>query len=187
MMAAASDLAALTIRTFACAARHVRRTLQRAGLALLLAASALAPGLPAHAGEAAAGIVSRSLADIDYADVRDALAEAITEEGITAPVVSHFADMLARTADDLGHRADLYARAEILSFCSVGVAARLAAEAAENIALCPLSIAVYALPGTPRTVTLAYRAPMLESAGGDAARALLARIVARTARLVGRP
>lgn len=160
------------------------------GTALSLLLAATAPSLttlPAHAGERAAGIVSRSLADIDYADARDALAEAIAEEGIAAPVVSHFADMLARTADDLGHRPDLYARAEILTFCSVGVAARLAAEAAENIALCPLSIAVYALPGTPRTVTLAYRPPALASAGGDAARMLLARIVTRAASLVGQP
>ena len=181
--------AAQPARSGACIAGRARPALRSMALGLLLAASALFPGIGAitQASDHAAGIVVRSLEDIEYSDVRDALAQAIAEEGIAAPVVSHFADMLARTADDLGHRADLYAHAEILTFCSVGVAARLATEAAENIALCPLSVAVYALPGAPRTVTLAYRPPALESAGGDAARALLARIVVRAASLVGRP
>lgn len=176
--------------TASCALRPPTRThalLRRAALVLLVGAGLPSLAQPAAAGEAGAGIVRHSLADIDHADAREALAEAIAAEGIATPVVSHFAEMLARTADDLGHRADLYTHAEILTFCSVGVAARLAAEAAENIALCPLSIAVYALPAAPRTVVLAYRPPALESAGGDAARALLARIVARAASLVGRP
>lgn len=187
MKAGVPAVAAQAVRVCAWAASHARRALRGAALGLLLAAGALALTLPAHAGDSTGGIVSRSLEGIDYLDVRDALADAIAEEGIAAPVVSHFADMLERTAEDLGHRANLYAHAEILTFCSVGVAARLATEAAENIALCPLSVAVYALPGTPRTVTLAYRPPALESAGGDAARALLGRIVARAASLVGRP
>lgn len=189
MKHATRAIATQPARCSACTAGRARRALRSMALGLLLAASVLFPGLgpAAQASDRAAGIVARSLEDIDYADVREALAEAIAEEGIAAPVVSHFADMLARTADDLGHRANLYAHAEILTFCSVGVAARLATEAAENIALCPLSVAVYALPGAPRTVTLAYRPPALDSAGGDAARALLARIVARAASLVGRP
>nr|MBP9655144.1 hypothetical protein [Rhodocyclaceae bacterium] len=114
--------AAQPARSGACIAGRARPALRSMALGLLLAMSALSPGLAptAQASDHAAGIVARSLEDIDYADVRDALAEAIAEEGIAAPVVSHFADMLARTADDLGHRADLYAHAEILTFCSVG-------------------------------------------------------------------
>ncbi|MDX9887106.1 DUF302 domain-containing protein [Thauera sp.] len=153
---------------------------------LLLACSFLfAPA--AIAREPAADVVSRNFFEVDFADLRDALVEAIAEEGIATPVVSHFGDMLARTAGDLGHRPDLYAHAEILTFCSASVAASLATEAREHIALCPLSVAVYALPGAPRTVLIAYRPPAVDSAGGDAARALLARLVARAAKLVGHP
>ncbi|MBP8923292.1 MAG: hypothetical protein KBG35_07230, partial [Thauera sp.] len=103
--------AAQPARSGACIAGRTRRALRSMALGLLLAASALFPGIGAitQASDHAAGIVVRSLEDIEYSDVRDALAEAIAEEGIAAPVVSHFADMLARTADDLGHRADLYA------------------------------------------------------------------------------
>ena len=147
--------------------------------------AALARSADAHAPPA--GVVSRSFADLDFADLRDALAESIAEQGLAKPVVSHFGDMLTRTAGDLGHRADLYAHAEIFTFCSAALAARLAAEARGHIALCPLSIAVYALPEAPRTVFIAYRPPAVDSAGGEAARSLMAQIVARAAGLLGRP
>lgn len=172
---------------------HLRRrlramqTLLRPGLAMMLLACSLLLAPPAMAGEPAADVVSRQFPDIDFADLRDALVEAIAEEGIATPVVSHFGDMLARTAGDLGHRPDLYAHAEIFTFCSAALAARLASEARGHIALCPLSIAVYALPDAPRTVFIAYRPPAVDSAGGEAARSLMAQIVARAARLVGRP
>jgi uncharacterized protein (DUF302 family) len=163
------------------------RDLVCAGIGLLLVACVLVLAPAANAREPAAEVLSHSITDIDFTDVRDALVESIADEGIATPVVSHFADMLARTAGDLGHRPDLYADAEILTFCSAAVAARLAAESRAHIALCPLSIAVYALPEAPRTVTITYRAPAVNSAGGDAAQALMARIVARAASLVGRP
>ncbi|AWI75440.1 DUF302 domain-containing protein [Parazoarcus communis] len=113
-------------------------------------------------------------------DVSIALTDAIAEEGITAPSESHFGDMLARTAPELGHRADLYAEARIYTFCSAVVAAKLATESAHNIAHCPLSIAVYSLPADKGSVYLGYRRSV-DSAGGRAADALLARIAARTA------
>ncbi len=147
--------------------------------------AALAPA--ADAAPPPAGVVSRSFADLEFAAARDALAESIAEEGLATPVVSHFGDMLARTAGDLGHRPDLYAHAEIFTFCSAALAARLAGEARGHIALCPLSIAVYALPEAPRTVFIAYRPPAVDGAGGEAARGLMAQIVARAARLLGRP
>ena len=134
----------------------------------------------------ATGIHTRHFANIDFADLRDALAEAIAAEGISEPVISHFSQMLDRTAADLDHARGLYAAAEILSFCSAAVAARLATEAREHIALCPLSIAVHAQAGAPREVRIAYRPPAIDTPGGKAARELMARIVARAAALVGR-
>lgn len=158
----------------------LRRMAQRA-----IGAALLALGLAAQAGAQAEDIVTRHFDATAFADVREALAEAIAEQGIAQPVVSHFADMLDRTAVDLGHPRGLYAQAEILTFCSAGVAARLAVEAREHIALCPLSIAVYApADGRPGAV-IAYRPPRLDGAGGEAARALLRRIVARSAALLG--
>lgn len=165
----------------------VEQEFQRSVAHLFPAAEQAALARSAEAQMQPADVVSRSFAALEFSAVRDALLDAIADQGIAAPVVSHFAEMLARTANDLGHRPDLYAHAEIFNFCSAAIAARLATEARAHIALCPLSIAVYALPEAPRTVILAYRPPAVDSAGGDAAKALLARIVARAASLLGQP
>lgn len=141
-----------------------------------LAAFALMLPVTARAENSAVTAVAGATFD----DVSTALVDAIADEGIGAPSVSHFGTMLTRTAADLGHRPDLYADALIHTFCSAAIAARLAAESAHNIALCPLSIAVYRVPEAPHTVYLSYRrsAP---SPGGEAANALLQRIVQRAA------
>ncbi|CAM5334019.1 DUF302 domain-containing protein [Thauera mechernichensis] len=152
---------------------------------LAMALAVLTPGLAACADGNAEGIVTRHFAAVEFADAREALAEAIANEGIARPVESHFARMLDRTAADLGHAHGLYAEAEILTFCSAPVAAALVTEAREHIALCPLSIAVYTLREGEAAAVLAYRPPSLHGAGGDAARALMQRIVSRTARLLG--
>lgn len=159
----------------------VLRGLRRVAICCVLA---LAPA--ATLAGPTEGIMVEHFPGVPFADLREALADAIADEGLSAPVVSGFGAMLERTAPDLGHDPALYGDAEIFSFCSAGVAARLVAEAREHIALCPLSIAVYSLPQTPRDATLAWRPPTLDAPGGDAVRALLTRIVAGAARLVGR-
>lgn len=115
-----------------------------------------------------------------FDDVDAALVDAIADEGITPPTVSHFGNMLARTAPDLGHRANLYANARIYTFCSARAAAMLATESPHNIALCPLSIAVYEVPEQTGALFLSYRRS-IASAGGQAANALMGRIVDRAA------
>jgi hypothetical protein len=127
----------------------------RAGLLALLCCGTLAACRSTPPQPTADLVVIDVLAP--HATLRRALHEAIANAGLSAPEVSHFGAMLARTAADLGHPADLYAEAEIFSFCSAAVAARVAATAREGIALCPLSIALYSLPDTPRRSRLAYR------------------------------
>nr|NMF96200.1 DUF302 domain-containing protein [Aromatoleum toluolicum] len=129
---------------------------------------------------AADDIVVRELQPLAYLDARAALLDAFVDEGLAPPAVSQFGDMLARTAHDLGHRADFYAEAEIFSFCSAQVSGRMIAEDVRNIAQCPMTVALYTLPGRPRTVFLATRPPALQSPAGEFARALLRRIIERT-------
>ena len=181
-------LARTGTRTSAPAASPAHAVPGRLLRALRLAAAccALALASATSSSARAEGIVVVHFPGVPFADLREALADAIADEGLSAPVVSRFGAMLERTAPDLGHDPALYGDAEVLSFCSAGVAARLVAEAREHIALCPLSIAVYSLPHTPRDATLAWRPPTLDSPGGDAVRALMARIVTGAARLVGR-
>nr|WP_246265248.1 DUF302 domain-containing protein [Aromatoleum diolicum] len=125
-------------------------------------------------------VIVLELSPLAYGDARNALQDAMTDEGLAPPSISEFGQMLARTAKDLGHRADFYKQAEIFSFCSAQVSARMIAEDVRHIALCPLTIALYTLPGQAGTVFLAYRAPDLASPAGDFARAMLRRIAART-------
>lgn len=154
--------------------RFARALCASAGIALAVPASA--DGVPA--------IVTQPIPGIAYDHAREALEEAIAAEGLAAPVVSHFADMLARTAADLGHRENLYRHAHIYTFCTVAAAAQLAGEDPRRIALCPLSIAIYQLPGG-QEVTVAYRPTGLDSVGGEMASATQARIVARTLDILG--
>ena len=130
-----------------------------------------------------AGIITHTLESVPYDWAREALEEAIAAEGLAAPVISYFGDMLARTAKDLGHPATLYRDAHIYTFCSVSAAATLAVEAPEAIALCPLSIAIYSVEQD--RVVLAYRPLALGTPGGLAADQAMARIVAGTRAMLG--
>ncbi len=125
-----------------------------------------------------------TVSGVPYELAREALEEAIAAEGLAAPVVSHFADMLARTATDLGHPAELYRQAHIYTFCTVSAAAQLATENPAFIALCPLSIAIYQLPDED-AVQLAFRPTGLDSTGGKMASATQARIVSNTLSVLG--
>lgn len=155
--------------------------LARAGrflsLALLVAGCAT-PAPPSDSSDPS--IVVREVR-MHYADVREALEDAIRDEGLVAPTSSAFGAMLARTAADLGHAPNRYGEAEILSFCSARVSARLVAEDVRNIALCPLTIALYTLPQRPGIVFVAYRPPPGPTAGAAFARDMLERFVARAA------
>jgi len=154
--------------------RAARRLVGAALCAVAIAANSAGPD-----------VVLRELQPASYAAARDALEDALAAEGLAPASVSGFGAMLARTAPDLGHRPDLYREAEIFSFCSAQVAARMAAEDVRHIALCPLTVALYTLPDEATRVHLAYRRPGLDSPGGRLADALLARIAARTAAGLG--
>lgn len=150
----------------------------------MVAAALLVSGVVARAAD---DILVRELQPLAYTDARAALLDAFVDEGLAPPAVSPFGDMLARTAPDLGHRADFYDEAEIFSFCSAQVSGRMIAEDVRNIALCPMTVALYTLPGRPRTVFLAARPPALQSPAGEFARALLRRIAERTIDNAGLP
>jgi len=156
--------------------------LLRAGRSLVFA---LLTSAAFAVGAANPDVVVRELHPVVFADARDALEDALAEEGLPPATVSDFGGMLARTAPELGHRADLYREALIFSFCSARVAARMAAEDPQRIALCPLTVALYTLPADPQRVHLAYRAPGTDSPGGRLAAELLSRIAERTARALG--
>ena len=156
-----------------------------AALPLLTALLALSSAVPLPA-RADADIQQRVLSPSRYADAREALVDAIEAEGLVPSPPSRFGDMLGRTGPSLGQDAPVYADAEVMHFCSARIAWQLARENPLNVAQCPLSMAIYTLPGEPTTVHLAWRGAAGDSPGARAAEALLARIAAQTAENAGR-
>ena len=95
-----------------------------------------------------------------YEDVRDSLVAAIEGRGLVISYTAHIASMLDRTGKDIGDSRRIYGNAETFEFCSAAISRRMMAAAASNIVNCPYSVAVYALPGKPGKVYLAYRRPL---------------------------
>ena len=90
---------------------------------------------------------------------------AIEGRGLVINYVSHIGDMLERTGADIGATRQVFAKAEIIEFCSAGLSRQMMELDPHNIVLCPFAISVYTLPGETQTTWVAYRQP-----GGAAAR-----------------
>lgn len=92
-----------------------------------------------------------------YADVREAVEQAITGRGFVINNVSHVGDMLARTGKDLGDSKQVFVHAEALEFCSATVSRRMMETDPDNIVFCPYIISIYVVPQKPGEVRVAYR------------------------------
>lgn len=132
---------------------------------------------------AADDVVVRRIAGSDFSSAREALVEAIEAEGLVVGAVLPFNRMLERTAGVAGPVASPYAEAEIVQFCSSDLAWRMVGEEASQLALCPLSIALYRLAADPGPVVLAYRRPGNSTPGRIRAEELLRRLVERAGEL----
>lgn len=144
--------------------------------------AALSLGFAALAA-AAGEIAVREVPGGDYALVREALIEAIETEGLVVGTINKFDEMLARTRLERDADAGPYRAAEIVQFCSSRIAWQLAEEAPENLALCPMSIAIYVPRERPADVLIAWRSPGRGSPGRAAGDELLSRLVERTVEL----
>jgi len=119
----------------------------------------------------------------DFPSTREALIEAIEAEGLVVSASIPFNDMLARTAHDLARTASPFAHAQIIQFCSSVLAWQLLSEDVTQVALCPLSISVFATTAEPDKVILAYRLPGQATPARRKAESLLQRLVQRSAEL----
>lgn len=127
-----------------------------------------------------ARIIRHAIFPSDFSRAREALQDAIENQGLIVGPGSRFGEMLARTGPALGRPLPIYEQAEILSFCSATISWGLVEESPDNIALCPLTMALYTLPGEPRTVHLTYRDPGSASAGLRRAAELMRSIATAT-------
>lgn len=150
------------------------RPIPRAAAALALLAWLAGAAAPVNAGDPAAGspmIVYQT--EGDYAAVRDNLEFAILGQGLIVSGTLHVADMLERTAADLGFPEPAYGAAESLEFCSALLSQRMIQVHPANLAICPFTVSVYTLQAEPGKVFVAYRRPVLAGAGGEVEREIL--------------
>lgn len=131
----------------------------------------------AHADSA---VVRLFVEGSDFRSAREALYEVIEAEGLVVGSVLPFGRMLERTGNG---QANSYEDAEIIQFCSAGLAHRMVDEDAGQMVFCPLAIALYVTVADPGVVVMAYRAPGDASPARRQAGELLARLVERAGKL----
>ena len=95
----------------------------------------------------------------NFNDIRDNITMAIENRGLVVNYVSHIAYMLNRTGSDIGASKRIFEQAEIIEFCSASLSRQMMEADPHNIVLCPFAISIYALPGEPGKVWIAYRKP----------------------------
>lgn len=140
--------------------------------------------LPFSPVRAAEAIVTVEIEGSDFQSAHEALVEAIEAEGMVVGAVLPFGDMLERTARQAREReTGPYRRAELVQFCSAGLAHGMVGEDAAQIVFCPLSIAIYVPAAHPSRVVMAYRTPGNESPARAQAGELLGRLAAQAVRL----
>jgi uncharacterized protein (DUF302 family) len=105
----------------------------------------------------------------DFATVRDAVVSSVEGHGLKINHINHISDMLARTGKDLGASKEVYLNAEQIEFCSATLSRSMMEADANNIMVCPYSIAVYNLPAQPNTIYVSYRKPPVVKAADSQA------------------
>jgi len=94
-----------------------------------------------------------------FEDVRDDLKLAIEAKGLVIDYQSFVNRMLERTGKDVGSTRKLYIDARAFVFCSAALSRKTMEADPANMAICPYSIAVYAMADEPEKVYVSYRRP----------------------------
>ncbi len=118
------------------------------GLVLVVAAGG--------AGAQTPGVVIHSVKG-DFDDVKERVVMAIEARGMVLNYTAKIGDMLDRTGKDIGRDRPIYAKAELLEFCSSKLSRDAMEADARNIVFCPYAIAVYSIHRDPKKVYLSYR------------------------------
>lgn len=118
------------------------------------------------------GPIVHRVVEAAYEDVLFDLNEALTAQGLVKNYTAHVAEMLNRTAADVGATKTVYKNGDVVEFCSATLS-RAAMEAdPRNIALCPYSMFVYETVDNPGKIVIGYRKQL--GASSAASKAALA-------------
>jgi len=122
-------------------------------------ASVLWFALMAGAGDAGAqtpGVAIHSVKG-SFEDVKERVVMAIEARGMVLNYTAKIGDMLERTGRDIGRDRPIYAKAELLEFCSAKLSRDAMEADARNIVFCPYAIAVYSMQRDSKQVYVSYR------------------------------
>lgn len=154
-------------------------------LSRMVSAGLFVLGLALNSGVASAeenGVIVHFSIEGAYEDVLFDLNQALINEGLVKNYTAHVAEMLQRTAADVGATKMIYKNGDVLEFCSATLS-RAAMEADPmNIAVCPYSMFAYETADNPGTVVVGYRKVI--GARSAASKAALADVNALLARMV---
>ena len=103
--------------------------------------------------------IARQKFNVSFDDAKEAITLAIENKGLVINYTSHIADMLNRTGADIGTSRQVYARAEIIEFCSAKLSRQMMEANPHHIVLCPFAISIYTLPGEQNVTWVSYRKP----------------------------
>ena len=117
-----------------------------------------------------------------FAEVKNNVELAITDQGLVINNVSTVGSMLARTGKDLGATRQVYLHGDVLEFCSAGLSRAMMEADQANIAFCPYTVQVYEIPEQPGKIFVGYR--RLPIMGDDVTKAALEKVNALLAKIV---
>ncbi len=95
----------------------------------------------------------------EFEEIKERVLLAIENRGLVLNYTARVGEMLERTGKDIARNRQVYARAEVLEFCSAMLSRDTMEADSRNIVFCPYAIAIYALPKEPGKVHLSYRKP----------------------------
>jgi uncharacterized protein (DUF302 family) len=139
--------------------------MKRIGFLILLAGLSVA--CPAQAQS-----VVEAKATGTFEEIKQLLMVAIEGQGLVVNHVATVGAMLERTGKDLGATKKIYARAEVLQFCSANYSRQVMEADPRLLAFCPFGVGIYTLPGEAGIVHLVYRRMRAEGVSPAAAQAL---------------
>lgn len=113
--------------------------------------------LPAATGYAATAELVIRMTNGEFEEVKQRVVLAIENRGLVLNYTARVGDMLERTGKDIGRGRQVYAKAEVLEFCSAKLSRDTMEADPRNLLFCPYAIAVYALPQEPRKIHVGYR------------------------------
>lgn len=125
-------------------------------LAAAAVAALVLPGAAAAQSAAESEGYTRTV-EGSFEDVTFAVEQALINEGLVIDLTSHVGDMLSRTREDVGGKADLFTGADIYSFCSALVSRQVMEADVTNIQFCPYNIFVYETPDAKGRVVVGHR------------------------------